>query len=156
MKIAVLGAGAWGTGMALQLAQRHTVLLWSREADVAQAMQQTRYNQRYLPDLHLPENIQVYAGTAKTADVAACDLVMVTCPVVGLREQLALLHDLQKPLVWLCKGFEESQDGLSAGLLPHEVMAQVAPDLRAGVLSGPSFAQEVARSQPTALVVASP
>ena len=156
MKIAVLGAGAWGTGMALQLAQRHTVLLWSREAGVAQAMQQTRYNQRYLPDLHLPENIQVYAGTAKTADVAACDLVMVTCPVVGLREQLALLHDLQKPLVWLCKGFEESQDGLSAGLLPHEVMAQVAPDLRAGVLSGPSFAQEVARSQPTALVVASP
>ena len=94
MKIAVLGAGAWGTGMALQLAQRHTVLLWSREADVAQAMQQTRYNQRYLPDLHLPENIQVYAGTAKTADVAACDLVMVTCPVVGLPEQLALLHDM--------------------------------------------------------------
>ena len=156
MKIAVLGAGAWGTGMALQLAQRHKVQLWSREADVAEAMQHKRYNQRYLPDLRLPESIEAHAGTAHAADVADCDLVMVACPVAGLREQLAVLRGLQKPLVWLCKGFEEPQDGASAGLLPHEVMAQVAPELRAGVLSGPSFAQEVARSQPTALVVASP
>ena len=147
MKIAVLGAGAWGTGMALQLAQRHKVQLWSREADVAEAMQHKRYNQRYLPDLRLPESIEAHAGTAHVADVADCDLVMVACPVAGLREQLAVLRGLQKPLVWLCKGFEEPQDGASAGLLPHEVMAQVAPELRAGVLSGPSFAQEVARSQ---------
>ncbi len=155
MKIAVLGAGAWGTGMALQLAQRHTVLLWSRETDVADAMRQTRYNQRYLPDVRLPDSIQVHGGTAQAADVADCDLVMVACPVAGLRGQLAVLRGLLMPLVWLCKGFEEVQDSAAAGLLPHEVMAQVAPELRAGVLSGPSFAQEVARSQPTALVVAS-
>ena len=81
---------------------------------------------------------------------------MVTSIVLRCRVLCGVSQDRQKPLVWLWKGGEESQDGVSAGLLPHEVMAQVAPDLRAGVLSGPSFAQEVARSQPTALVVASP
>ena len=156
MKIAVLGAGAWGTGMALQLARRHAVHLWTREADVAAAMQQTRENARYLPGLRLPDTVRIHAGTAQTADVADCDLVLVACPVAGLRDQLAALQELRQPLVWLCKGFEAVQPGAAYGLLPHEVMAQMAPDLRAGVLSGPSFAQEVARNQPTAMVVASP
>ncbi len=156
MTVAVLGAGAWGTGMALHLAQRHVVHLWSREADVAATMQETGVNERYLPGVRLPESVVVHAGTAQMQDVADCGLVLVACPVVGLREQLTALRGLARPVVWLCKGFEEIRPGASHGLLPHEVMAQVAPDLRAGVLSGPSFAQEVARNQPTAMVVASP
>ena len=156
MNIAVLGAGAWGTGMALHLARRHVVHLWSREADVAATMQETGVNERYLPGVRLPESVVVHAGTAQTQDVADCSLVLVACPVVGLREQLSALRGLRQPVVWLCKGFEAVRPGAPHGLLPHEVMAQVAPDLRAGVLSGPSFAQEVARSQPTAMVVASP
>lgn len=156
MTVAVLGAGAWGTGMALHLAQRHVVHLWSREADVAATMQEMGVNERYLPGVRLPESVVVHAGTAQMQDVADCGLVLVACPVVGLREQLTALRGLARPVVWLCKGFEEIRPGASHGLLPHEVMAQVAPDLRAGVLSGPSFAQEVARNQPTAMVVASP
>lgn len=156
MKVAVLGAGAWGTGMALQVARRHQVHLWVRETELAAEMQQQRVNARYLPDFLLPDTVHVHAGTAQAADVAGCDLVLVACPVAGLREQLAALRQLRKPVVWLCKGFEAVQAGAAYGLLPHEVMAQVAPDLQAGVLSGPSFAQEVARNQPTAMVVASP
>lgn len=156
MNIAVLGAGAWGTGMALQLARRHTVHLWAREQEVAAAMQQQRVNERYLPGLHLPDSVHVHAGTAQATDVADCDLVLLACPVAGLRQQLSALRHVQQPVVWLCKGFEAVQPGAAYGLLPHEVMAQVAPELRAGVLSGPSFAQEVARNQPTAMVVASP
>ncbi|MDO4794754.1 MAG: NAD(P)H-dependent glycerol-3-phosphate dehydrogenase [Brachymonas sp.] len=156
MKIAVLGAGAWGTGMALQLARRHAVHLWAREPEVAAAMQQHRVNERYLPGLRLPDSVHVHAGTAQAADVADCDLLLLACPVAGLRHQLAALRHVQRPVVWLCKGFEAVQPGAAYGLLPHEVMAQVAPELQAGVLSGPSFAQEVARNQPTAMVVASP
>ena len=156
MKIAVLGAGAWGTGMALQLARRHEVQLWARAADVAESMQKTRVNARYLPGLPLPDAVQVRAGSAWAQDVADCDLVLVASPVAGLRDQLRALRGLRQPVVWLCKGFEAVQPGAPYGLLPHEVMAQVAPELQAGVLSGPSFAQEVARNQPTAMVVASP
>lgn len=156
MKIAILGAGAWGTGMALQLARRHAVHLWARGPEVAAAMQQSRMNERYLPGLRLPDRVHVHAGTAQAADVADCDLVLLACPVAGLRHQLAVLRHVQQPVVWLCKGFEAVQPGAAYGLLPHEVMAQVAPELQAGVLSGPSFAQEVARNQPTAMVVASP
>ena len=73
-----------------------------------------------------------------------------------MREFLTLLHDCPAPIVWLCKGFEAATDAGRFGLLAHEVCAQVAPQLRSGALSGTSFAQEVARGQPTALVVASP
>ncbi|MDO4768773.1 MAG: NAD(P)H-dependent glycerol-3-phosphate dehydrogenase [Brachymonas sp.] len=156
MKIAVLGAGAWGTGMALQLARRHVVHLWAREPEVAAAMQQNRVNERYLPGISFPDSVHVHAGTAQAADVADSDLVLLACPVAGLRHQLVALRHVQQPVVWLCKGFEAVQPGADYGLLPHEVMAQVAPELQAGVLSGPSFAQEVARNQPTAMVVASP
>ena len=69
MNIAVLGAGAWGTGMALHLARRHVVHLWSREADVAATMQETGINERYLPGVRLPESVVVHAGTAQTQDV---------------------------------------------------------------------------------------
>lgn len=156
MNIAVLGAGAWGTAVALQLAKQHQVALWARNADAAQTMQRTRTNARYLPDFTLPQNLTIHAGVASTQDVANCDLVLVASPVAGLRSQLALLAGFKRPVAWLCKGFEAVQAQAQYGLMPHEVVAQVAPNLQAGVLSGPSFAQEVAQGQPTALVIASP
>lgn len=156
MNIAVLGAGAWGTAIALQLAQHHQVALWVRNAEAAQAMQNTRTNAQYLPNFTLHKNITIHAGTASTHNVETCDLVLVACPIIGLRSQLHALVGFSKPVVWLCKGFEATQTGAAYGLMPHEIAAKIAPDLHIGVLSGPSFAQEVAHGQPTALVIASP
>lgn len=156
MNIAVLGAGAWGTAVALQLAKQHQVALWARNAEAAQAMHTTRTNARYLPDFILPNHVSIHAGIASAQEVADCDLVLLACPVAGLRQQLQALAGLDKPVAWLCKGFEAIQAHAQYGLMPHEIAAQVAPNLQAGVLSGPSFAQEVAHEQPTALVIASP
>lgn len=156
MNIAVLGAGAWGTAVALQLAKHHQVALWVRDTKAAQTMRSTRTNARYLPNITLPENLSIHAGTATCQDVQACDLVLVACPVAGLRHQLHVLAGASQPVVWLCKGFETIQNQAAYGLMPHEIAAQVAPNLHTGVLSGPSFAQEVAHEQPTALVIASP
>lgn len=119
-------------------------------------MREQGCNSRYLPGMVLPGRLDLQAGAATVADMQRMDLVIVASPVAGLRAQLEALQGLQVPLAWLCKGFEHVQPGAGYGLLPHEVLAQVAPGLLAGVLSGPSFAQEVARGQPTALVVASP
>ena len=156
MKIAVLGAGAWGTAVAIHAARQHEVSLWVRQPEDARAMQTERCNARYLPGVPFPEKLMVASGTAGASDVADQDLLILAAPVAGLRTQLERLRGSTVPLVWLCKGFEAVQPGAGFGLLPHEVKQQVAPGLLAGVLSGPSFAQEVARSQPTALVVASP
>lgn len=156
MKIAVLGAGAWGTAVAIHAAQHHAVQLWTRQPEHAQAMAQERSNSRYLPGVPFPPGLALASGLADAAAVADQDLLILAAPVAGLRAQLERLRGSHVPLVWLCKGFEAIQPGARFGLLPHEVMQQVAPDLLAGVLSGPSFALEVARNQPTALVVASP
>lgn len=156
MRLAVLGAGAWGTAVAISAAQRHRVDLWARDAGHAQALQTQRTNTRYLPGMELPANVSIQAGEACADQLQQHDLVILATPVAGLRHQLSLLAGLQGPVAWLCKGFEKAQSASGHGLLPHEVLAQAAPGLRAGVLSGPSFAQEVARLQPTALVAASP
>lgn len=156
LDIAVLGAGAWGTAIAISAARQHRISLWTRHSDHAQAMQTQRSNQRYLPDIALPDSIDIRVGIAQSTDVQHCDLVIIACPVAGLRQQLHALQDCSVPVVWLCKGFETLQAHQPFGLLPHEVLAQTAPGLCAGVLSGPSFALEVAREQPTALVIASP
>lgn len=156
MKIAVLGAGAWGTAVAISAAQGHSVDLWTRQPAHADAMRSEGVNTRYLPGIALPSALRVHGGQATVAALQEHDLVIVATPTAALREQLLQLRGCQVPLVWLCKGFEQVQPGADFGLLPHEVMAEVAPELQAGVLSGPSFAQEVAHLQATALVVASP
>jgi len=155
MKISVLGAGAWGTALAVAASrgERHDVTLWARDASQARAMQAARENTRYLPDTPLPQRLRIASGDM-TALAQASDLVIAATPVAGLRALLAGLRDLRQPVAWLCKGFEAAEP--DRGLLPHEVCAEVAPGLPAGVLSGPSFAQEVAREQPTALVAGSP
>lgn len=156
MKIAVLGAGAWGTALAASAAGRHAVTLWARDPAQAIAMARARENARYLPGIALPPAIEVSSDAVATlpALAQAHDLVLVATPMAGLRPMLGQLAGCQRPLAWLCKGFE-ADGGIGPGLLGHEIRAQVAPALRAGVLSGPSFAEEVARGQPTALVAAS-
>jgi glycerol-3-phosphate dehydrogenase (NAD(P)+) len=160
MKIIVIGAGAWGTALAMSASQNplalHEVTLWARDPAQADAMQAQRVNARYLPGLPLPETLRVIDGLADrlSSVVEGQDLVIIATPMAGLRGVLQHIRAVKQPVAWLCKGFE-SADHSALGLLAHEIQAQVAPDLMAGVLSGPSFAQEVARSQPTALVAAS-
>ena len=162
MKITVLGAGAWGTALAINAtgsAGAHQVTLWSRDVVQAQALTTDRANNRYLPGIELPADLQIAGGQAQFASVIkGQDLIIIATPMSGLRGMLQLLRDVKTPTAWLCKGFETPQKDdfqPSFGLLAHEIRAQAAPDLIAGVLSGPSFAQEVARGQPTALVAAS-
>src|SRR5687768_6423930 len=88
MKIAVLGAGAWGTALAVAAAPRHDVLLWARDAAQAAAMQQQRVNARYLDGVPLPEALQVTADHAAAAAHAAVGLCVIATPMAGLREQL--------------------------------------------------------------------
>ena len=161
MKILVLGAGAWGTALAVSASENplshHEVTLWARDAAQAAAMRSTRANTRYLPDLPLPPALQIADGPADALG-SLChgqELIVIGTPMAGLRGVLQQIRGSASPVAWLCKGFEPALKGAS-GLMAHEIQAQVAPDLRAGVLSGPSFAQEVARGQPTALVAASP
>lgn len=152
MKIVVLGAGAWGTALAMSAAAHagcHTVTLWARDAQQVQAMQVARQNQRYLPGMAFPAALHVVSGDVRTL-VSSADLVIIGTPMAALREMLVILAGCAAPIAWLCKGFEAG-----TGLMAHEVCAQVAPQLASGVFSGPSFAQEVAAGRPTALVAAS-
>jgi glycerol-3-phosphate dehydrogenase (NAD(P)+) len=157
MKIIVLGAGAWGTALAVSAGRHpHAVTLWARDALQADHMQAQRENTRYLPGITLPPALHVCAQAPQQlgALVAESDLVIVATPMAGLRTMLAHLQSCRVPVAWLCKGFE-APNSEAFGLLAHEIQARVAPDLIAGVLSGPSFALEVAQGQPTALVAAS-
>ncbi|WP_295953381.1 NAD(P)H-dependent glycerol-3-phosphate dehydrogenase [Rhodoferax sp.] len=166
MRIAVLGAGAWGTALAISASQRHSVTLWARDAEQAAAMQAQRCNQRYLPSIPFPEALTVCSvlPEALAALVADHDLAIIGTPMSGLRRMLQDIAGCAAPVAWLCKGFEPP-DSKPFGLLAHEIHAQVTIEsianasvheaARYGVLSGPSFAQEVARGQPTALVAAS-
>jgi glycerol-3-phosphate dehydrogenase (NAD(P)+) len=161
MKLLVLGAGAWGTAVAVHAAAAHETTLWARDAAQAQTMQDQRCNAAYLPGVALPVELQVLSGdlAAIASRVDQYDAVIVGTPMAGLRSTLSHLAQAHVPVAWLCKGFEavtsEAPTG-TVGLMGHEVCHAVAPRLQAGVVSGPSFALEVARGQPTALVAASP
>ena len=155
MNITVLGGGAWGTALAVHAAKRHQVTLWCRDATQANALATSRVNERYLPEIALPASLQLEGGQDRFASALnGTDLIVIATPVSGLRSLLQALRATQTPLAWLCKGFETPKNE-PFGLLAHEVIGRVAPHLIAGILSGPSFAQEVARGQPTALVAAS-
>lgn len=158
MKLWVIGAGAWGTAVAVHAARRHEVTLWARAPAHARDMASTRLNAPYLSGVSLPETLDVVSGPltewAQRAD--AFDAIVIGTPMAGLRETLIALRDTATPVAWLCKGFEAPTAVGELGLMAHEVCHAVAPDLKAGVLSGPSFAAEVGREQPTALVAASP
>jgi len=148
MRLAVLGAGAWGTAISCVLGARLEVSLWARDAAQAKIIASSRRNERYLPGIELPWTLAVTADLAAATHGAA--LLLAATPVAGLR---ALLRGLPapSPLVWLCKGFEEG-----TGELPHQIVrGALGAKGRFGALSGPSFAEEVARGLPCALTLAS-
>lgn len=162
-KITVLGAGAWGTAVAIALAARHDVLLWGRNSEQMAETERARENLHYLPGHTLPAALRIGADfDAALAHVAEASeeeapLLILACPVAGLRPLMGQLKERAAAgvaipnVVWLCKGFEAG-----TGLLPHQVKSEVLGDEIAGAaLSGPSFAQEVARGMPCALTVAS-
>ncbi len=186
MNIAVLGCGAWGTALSVSFAPRHRVTLWARDAEQVEAMRSTHRNQRYLPDVVLPAELNLSADLDDA--LSAAELIIVAVPVAALRSTLQQIvahfphpnpppagapkvgnplsskldvelaqgtnvkDDLKIPaVIWVCKGFESDTSEL-----PHQIVADTLPkDFPRGVLSGPSFAQEVARGLPTALTLAS-
>ena len=151
MKIAVLGAGAWGTAIGIYLSARHEVRLWARDAALIAALRAERSNRRYLPGFPLPPSLAPVDEMA--AALEGADLMLAAVPTNGLRSTLRAVKAAGRavPLVWLCKGFESEQANL-----PHQVCAEeLAAGVTRAVLSGPSFAQEVARGLPAALTLAS-
>jgi glycerol-3-phosphate dehydrogenase (NAD(P)+) len=149
VNVSVLGAGAWGTALAIAASARNTTRLWVRDPGQAEAMRRSRRNARYLPEAALPAALEIGSDHARALQHARHGLLIIATPMSGLRERLAALPPTQ-PVLWLCKGFEAD-----SGALGHEIARELHPQAAGGVLSGPSFALEVARGQPTALVAAS-
>jgi glycerol-3-phosphate dehydrogenase (NAD(P)+) len=152
MKLAVLGAGAWGTALAVTLSTRHEVTLWVRNAAQCEVMRSGRTNQRYLPGISLPLSLSLTSDVRAACAGAQLSILGVT--VAGLRATLREVAAIGRPLptIWLCKGFEAG-----TSKLPHQVAAEELDDqVPRGVLSGPSFAQEVASGVPAALTLAAP
>jgi glycerol-3-phosphate dehydrogenase (NAD(P)+) len=154
--VAILGAGAWGTAMAVHLAERAAakpaVTLWTRDEGQARAIAAARVNARYLPGIALPSSLVV---TSDLRAAACADLLVAATPVAalpGLVQELAALG-AGAPLVWLSKGFVTAPALPSGTGLAHQVIAPIWP-APVGIVSGPTFAEEVARGLPAALTVA--
>ena len=151
-QISVLGAGSWGTALAIQLARVGVdTLLWGRSADHVLQLAGERRNSRYLPEAVFPTQLQVEVDLA-VAVRASSDL-LVAVPSHALRamlEQIAAVRPNGLRLAWATKGFE-----LASGLLPHQVAEQVfGPEVPRAVISGPTFAREVGAGLPTAMTIA--
>ncbi len=150
MNLTVLGAGAWGTALAASACTRQPTLLWARDAAQATAIARERRNARYLPEALLPAELRVSDDFDAALAHGRDGLIVIATPMSGLQGMLERVPADAAGVLWLCKGFQEG-----SGRLGHEIARDVAASLRCGVLSGPSFALEVARGQPTALVAAS-
>lgn len=154
MRIAVLGAGAWGTALAQAFSAAHEVCLWGREADNIEMMRCERENRLFLPGIALRPELEFSADFSQAAE--GVDLHLIATPLAGLRETARALRDLRQnspptPVIWVCKGLEAG-----SGKLPHEIIAEeMGKDAACGVLTGPSFATEVARGLPAAVTLAS-
>jgi glycerol-3-phosphate dehydrogenase (NAD(P)+) len=149
-KIGIVGGGAWGTALAA-VARRASrdVLLWAHEPETVAAINETHTNPIYLPGVDLDPAIK---ATAQLSEVATCDALLIVSPAQHLREILGALQPHVRsgqPLVLCCKGIEQR-----TGLLMSQVAADVLPDATIAVLSGPSFAAEVARELPVAVTLA--
>lgn len=150
MRIAVLGAGAWGSALAISLSARHQVSLWTKDPIHAIEMDRQRVNQSFLPGYPLPESLKITSVLNEALDTA--DLALIVVPTAGLRETLRALatSKIKVPIIWGCKGFESE-----TSYLPHQIVEEEYFSSHCGVLSGPSFAEEVAQGLPTALTLAS-
>lgn len=152
MNISVFGAGAWGTALSMSLADRHQVMLFGRAAQAIADMGARRENARYLPGLALPPSLALTSELPAAIAHASDGLMIAATSVAGLRPLLTSFLPYALPnLIWLCKGFEEG-----SALLPHQIVRELmGATLPCGALSGPSFAQEVARGLPCALTIGS-
>ena len=153
MKITVIGAGSWGTALALHFSQHgNRVSLWTRNADQVRQMKEERENKHGLPGFPFPKTLEVCTDLADALKDSG--LVLIVTSVAGLRSSAELLKQYNAghlPILAACKGFEQD-----TGLLTFQVLKEVLPDnKKIGVLSGPSFAQELAKQLPCAVVLAS-
>ncbi|GHF35477.1 NAD(P)H-dependent glycerol-3-phosphate dehydrogenase [Seohaeicola zhoushanensis] len=148
MRVGIAGAGAFGTALAIALGRKGPVTLWSRSADQAARMAAERRNEARLPGADLPETV---TPTANFADLANADVLLLAMPMQQMRAALAEHHAQlgNRPLVACCKGIE-----LATGFGPTGVIAEAVPGAIAAILTGPSFAGEIARGLPTALTLA--
>jgi len=154
LKIAVLGAGAWGTALAISFSRQHQVTLWGRDAKQLAALAHRRINARYLPDILLPATLAI--APEFTSAIALADIALIATSTAGLSDTATLIHASKPtlPIIWACKGFDRA-----TARLPHEIVGDIIGSssncgARFGALSGPSFALEVARGLPTALTLA--
>lgn len=150
--MAVIGAGSWGTALAIQLAREgHPTLLWGRDGVQVDAMRRARRNLRYLPDAAFPDTLQVTSDLGEALKDARDALIAV--PSHAFRATLEHIKPHLGPnirIAWATKGFE-----MATGVLPHQVARQVLGARPGAVLSGPTFAKEVGAGLPTAMTVAS-
>ncbi|MCV6905211.1 MAG: NAD(P)-dependent glycerol-3-phosphate dehydrogenase [Achromobacter xylosoxidans] len=161
LRVAVLGAGSWGTALAAAASRRQPTVLWARDPAQAADMAARHENARYLPGIALPQTLTLSSDLDATLrslkQDGAAGLIVLGVPVAGLAATCTeLAHRLpalglqDTPIVWTCKGFEAD-----TARLPHEIVREALPDAIGGALSGPSFAREVAQGLPVALTVAS-
>ena len=149
MKVAVLGAGSWGTALGLVLARnQHAVKLWTHRADQAEELRTRRANDRYLPGISLPKNWEIF--TDLDGVVRDVEAVVAAIPSKAFREVMSQLPTLRVPVVSVTKGIE-----YDTGMTMTQVLKSCAPEAPRAALSGPTFAIEVAKGFPAAIVAAS-
>ena len=151
LKFAVLGAGSWGTALAMQLARNGDTILWGRNRTAMQAMQQNRRNEQYLPGIQFPEKLIIEADLATA--IAQCEAVLVVCPSHAFSDILQQIKPLlgERPLAWASKGFEPG-----TGRFLHQVAEEIlGNEVPMALVTGPSFAKDVAMNKPTLVTVAS-
>ncbi|MBQ0772829.1 MAG: NAD(P)-dependent glycerol-3-phosphate dehydrogenase [Sphingomonadales bacterium] len=146
-RIAVIGAGAWGTALAQVLSEdQNQLLLWARESDIIDQINQDHENKSFLPGYQLRDTIR---ATQDWDAIAACEVLLLVTPAQHLRSTLQALPNSDAALILCCKGIEAQ-----SRMLMSEVAAELRPDNPLAVLSGPTFAHEVAQGLPTALTLA--
>ena len=150
MRLAILGAGAWGTALGVALAADHEISLWARDAEQCRKLATGRSNDRYLPNVAIPASVRITPDMALT--IEECELIVVAVPTAALRETLRqVAASSAAGVVWLCKGFESG-----SAKFPHQIAEEELPPTQPrAALSGPSFASEVARGLPAAVTLAS-
>ena len=156
--IAIIGAGAWGTGIAIVLGRKgaHSVRLWAHEADVCESIMSRRINEKFLPGRRIPDS--VIASNDLAATLAGAQIVVSVMPSQHCRSLFDRMRPLMQPqtlIVSATKGLEEGSLLRMTEVIAHVLKRDDAPAPAIGALSGPSFAQEVARGDPTAITIAS-